>query len=75
MKKENKISKTILYWAHNISILVGLILVGRGAWYVLDGLDELMFGGSSLWTGLGGVVLGLFILYIPDKNLKEIENL
>lgn len=70
---KNKI--TIQYLAKNISIAVGLVLVWRGIWYVLDGLDKLLFGGSHIWTALGGILIGLLILYLPDKDLKEIEKL
>jgi hypothetical protein len=44
-------------------------------WYLLDGLDQWLFGGSHLWTGLVGIILGLIVLYLPDKDLKEIEKL
>jgi len=63
------------YLAKNLSIVIGLVLIWRGIWYVLDGLDQLIFGNSHIWTALGGIVLGLFILYLPDKDLKEIEKL
>ena len=66
---------TLSYLATNISIVVGLVLVWRGIWYVLDGLDKLIFGGSHTWTSILGIILGLIILYIPDKDLKEIEKL
>jgi len=70
---KNKI--TLQYLAKNISIVIGLVLIWRGIWYVLDALDRTIFGGSHLWTALGGVIVGLLVLYIPDKDLKEIEKL
>jgi hypothetical protein len=73
MRKNNKIN--VSYLAKNISIIIGLVLIWRGVWYVLDSLDVLFFGGSHGWTALGGVVLGLLIIYLPDKDLKEIEKL
>lgn len=66
---------TIRHLAKDISIVIGLVLVWRGIWYVLDALDKWIFDGSHFWTALGGVILGLFILYLPDKDLKEIEKL
>jgi membrane associated rhomboid family serine protease len=66
---------TLQYLAKNISIVIGLVLIWRGIWYVLDGLDKLIFGGSHAWTALGGIITGLIILYLPDKDLKEIEKL
>ncbi|MDO8555177.1 MAG: hypothetical protein Q7R75_01255 [bacterium] len=70
---KNKI--TPRYLARNISIAIGLVLVWRGIWYALDGLDKWVFGSSHIWTALGGIFVGLVILYLPDKDLKEIEKL
>ncbi len=66
---------TLQYLAKNISIVVGLVLIWRGIWYVLDGIDKWIFDSSPTWTALGGIILGLLILYIPDKDLKEIGKL
>ncbi|OGF24194.1 hypothetical protein A3H66_02675 [Candidatus Falkowbacteria bacterium RIFCSPLOWO2_02_FULL_45_21] len=66
---------TLNYLAKNISVVIGLVLIWRGIWHVLDGLDKWIFGGSHAWTALGGIIIGLIILYLPDKDLKEIEKL
>jgi len=66
---------TLRYFTKNIFIVIGLVLIWRGIWYVLDGLDVYLFGGSHMWSAIGGIVLGLAILYLPDKDLKEIEKL
>lgn len=66
---------TLQLLAKNISIVVGLVLIWRGIWYVLDGIDIWLLGGSHTWTAIGGIVLGLLVLYLPDKDLKEIEKL
>lgn len=66
---------TLQYLAKNISIVIGLVLVWRGVWYVLDGIDKWLFDGSHTWTALVGIIVGLIILYLPDKDLKEIEKL
>ena len=71
--KKNKI--TLEYLAKNISVVVGLVLIWRGIWYILDGLDLIFFGDNHTWTAVIGVVVGLIILYVPDKDLKEIEKL
>jgi hypothetical protein len=66
---------TLRYLTKIISIIVGLVLIWRGIWYALDGLDKWLFGGSHTWTALGGIIIGFIILYLPDKDLKEIEKL
>jgi hypothetical protein len=66
---------SVKYFSKNILIILGIVLVWRGVWYLLDSLDKWFFGGSHFWTALVGVIVGLVILYLPDKDLKEIEKL
>ena len=66
---------TLRYVAKNITIVIGLVLVWRGIWYVLDIADYYFFDGFHLWTALAGIALGLLVLYLPDNDLKEIEKL
>ena len=66
---------TLAYLAKNISIVIGLVLIWRGIWYTLDTIDSMFFGNNHTWTALIGIIVGLLILYIPDKDLKEIEKL
>lgn len=66
---------TIRYFAKNIFVVVGLVLIWRGIWYVMDEVDTLFFSGAHIFTAVAGIVMGLAILYIPDKDLKEIEKL
>ena len=73
MKKDKKL--TIRHFARDLSIVVGLVLIWRGIWYILDAIDIEFFGQSHFWTALSGIIVGLLILYIPDKDLKEIEKL
>ncbi|MEN9921602.1 MAG: hypothetical protein RLZZ517_580 [Candidatus Parcubacteria bacterium] len=71
MQKRN----IIRYFGKNVITVIALVLVWRGVWYVLDGIDYWFFGGYNAWTGLIGILVGVLILYIPDKDLKEIEKL
>ena len=70
-KKENALH----YFLRNLYTVIAIVLIWRGIWYVLDELDKYLFGQSHYWTALIGIVLGLILLYIPDKDLKEIEKL
>ena len=38
---------TLNYLAKNISVVIGLVLIWRGIWHVLDGLDKWIFGGNT----------------------------
>lgn len=66
---------TLRYLTRNLATVIGLVLVWRGIWHLLDGVDVFFFAGSHFWTAIPGVVIGLIILYLPDKDLKEIEKL
>lgn len=66
---------TLSYLVKNIGVVIGLVLIWRGIWYFLDGIDKLLFDGGHIFSAIGGIILGLIILYIPDKDLKEIEKL
>lgn len=72
MKREKNI---IAYFAKNIGVVIALVLIWRGIWYSLDWLDAAAFAGDHKFSALGGIILGLLILYLPDKDLKEIEKL
>ena len=68
---KNKIRKLI----QNFSVVLGIVLIWRGLWYILDAIDAYLFQGSPIFTAIGGVILGLAILYLPDRDLKELSNL
>lgn len=75
MKFFKKKRNTMKYFAKNLSIFIGLVLIWRGIWYILDGLDLVFFGGTHTWTAVGGIIIGFIILWLPDRDLKEIEKL
>ncbi len=67
--------EVFLYFAKNFSIVLSLVLIWRGIWYMLDWFDMTFLNNEHIITAIGGIVLGLFLLYAPDKDLKEIEKL
>lgn len=70
-----KIDRSIKYFTKNIFVVVGLVFMWRGVWYILDYIDLQLFGGNHVISALGGIFIGLFILYLPDRDLKEISQL
>lgn len=72
---KNRNIATILYFSKNMSIVIGLVLIWRGIWYVLDWIDMVLLGSSHILTTVGGIIVGLLILYLPDRDLKEIQKL
>ncbi len=65
----------IKYFTKNISVAVGIILIWRGVWIVLDKFDFILFGGNHIVTAVGGIIAGILMLYLPEKNLKALERL
>lgn len=63
------------YLTKNLSIAIGIILIWRGVWVVLDLIDSWIFGGSHVITAIGGIIVGILILYLPNHNLKALERL
>ncbi len=66
---------TVAYFAKNLAVVIGLVLVWRGVWYVLDGIDLIFFNNDHALTGVLGIIVGFIILYLPDHDLKEIQKL
>ncbi len=65
----------IKYFTKNISVAIGIILVWRGVWIILDLIDKSIFGGNHIITAILGIIVGIVILYLPEKNLKALERL
>ena len=47
MKKRQNI---IGYFAKNITVVIALVMIWRGMWYVLDAIDIALFGSYNHWT-------------------------
>lgn len=63
------------YFTSSFGVVFGLVLIWRGIWYLLDYIDVQFFGGNHELTALIGIVVGMLILYLPDKNLEELRKL
>lgn len=59
----------------NFMVAVGVLFVWRGLWYLLDFIDLNLFNNNHLFTAIGGIIVGVIILYVPDKDLKELGKL
>jgi hypothetical protein len=63
------------YLALNLSSVFGIVLVWRGIWYLLDELDYALFAGTHTISALLGIILGILVLYLPERNLRALEKL
>ena len=64
-----------LHLLRSLSVVVGIVMIWRGIWYLLDLVDVSVFGGKGIYTAIGGVLAGLVILYLPDRDIKELDKL
>lgn len=65
---------TVKYLTSHIIQVFGIVLVWRGIWHLFDEIDKIYFGGSHIFTAIVGIIIGIVILYVPDHNLKELEQ-
>ncbi len=63
------------HFAKDMSIAIGIILIWRGVWVLLDLIDKLIFGNDHVVTAILGIIVGIAMLYLPDKDLKALERL
>lgn len=75
MKKTPHGLDLIRYFGKNFLAVAGIVLIWRGIWHILDQVDVRVFGGNTMITAAGGIIIGFLCLYLPDKDLKEIEKL
>lgn len=59
----------------SFSVALGVLLIWRGLWYILDGMDAIFFGNNHTYSAIGGIIAGILILYLPDKDLKELGKI
>ncbi len=64
-----------VYFIKNFSIILGIVLIWRGIWYALDYFDKYFLDGGHIGTAIFGIIFGILLLYLPDKDLKELQKL
>lgn len=72
---KNKLIGLLQYFSKNLLTVVGIVLIWRGVWSVLDVIDERFFGGPNILSAVISMIAGLLVLYLPDKDLDEIKKL
>lgn len=41
----------------------------------MDWFDKTFFGGDYTVSVIGGIILGILVLYLPDRDLSELRKL
>ena len=71
--REKKFSGLSLHWNNefirNIIIVIGIVMVWRGAWALLD---MYLFPTKPFLSAIISIIIGAIILYLPDGSLKDL---
>lgn len=72
---KKKVSGLSLRWdgafIKNIIIVIGVVAVWRGLW---DLFDMYFFPGDPLLSDCLSIVLGIFLLYLPDGSFHQLGD-
>jgi hypothetical protein len=55
-----------------ILVFIGLVLIWRGVWVLIDKLETALFAGNSLLFGFFNILLGLGLIWLIDRKLKSL---
>lgn len=55
---------------YTLLMVAGVVMVWRGVWHLLD---VYLLPDSPFWSSVVSVIVGVFVLYLPDRNLTELE--
>jgi len=56
----------------SLMMILGAVLIWRGVWILLDRIDVLFFGGSHVWSAIVGVIIGVAIVLLADRDLEDV---
>lgn len=59
--------------AKSLSCVLGVVLIWHGIGWLLDIFAQQYFAGYESLFAMGALVLGVLILYLPDKDLSELQ--
>lgn len=76
VRRSVKGKKAFLYLPRHLMTIIALVMIWRGVWHVLDAIEEKILDSTTgFFAALVSIAIGIFLLYLPDKDLKEIEKL
>jgi hypothetical protein len=56
----------------SLLMIVGAVLIWRGIWVLLDLLDKQFFGGNHISSALVGIVVGIILFFLADRDLEDV---
>lgn len=70
-KKTSLSLKPRKYFLQELIIVVGIVLVWRGIWLLAD---RFFFPSYPIVSEVFGILIGLFLLYLPDGDLSYLTG-
>ncbi|MBP6084767.1 hypothetical protein KA517_00820 [Candidatus Gracilibacteria bacterium] len=70
-KKSGLSLKPRKYFFRDLIIVVGIVLVWRSIWHFAD---RILFPEAPFVGEVVGILLGLFLLYLPDGDLSHLSG-
>ena len=52
-----------------IMVVTCVVLIWRGIWNLLD---MYFLNNHPIWSNVIGIVLGVIVLYLPDRDIKDL---
>ncbi len=68
-----KVREHLHHCAKSISCVSGVVLIWYSIWWFIDYLEDLFFVGHEGWLALIAFIVGIGVLYLPDKDLNELQ--
>ncbi len=72
MTKRKRVREHLHHCARSLSCVTGVVLIWSGIGIALEYVQQLFFVGHELLLALGALILGILILYLPDRDLDEL---
>ncbi len=63
-----KKNKQFIYFSRYLIASVGLVLVWRGLWFILDQIELSLLGGNHAGMAIASVIVGMYILYLSGHE-------
>lgn len=61
--------------ARSLYVALGVVLIWRGAWILMDKFEYLFFGQETAAIAVLSIILGIVLLFKHDHKLDELGHL
>lgn len=58
----------------SLYVIVGVVFIWRGAWIILDLIDEKFFGGNNVLFAVFAIAAGIILLELHDHRYDKMDH-